>query len=107
MATQPNTHARRNADSEARRHLAVVNARNKRIMILTISLSLLLILVAGIITGVYLLAQNQKVDDKILDNVIVGGVNIGGMTKEDAIITAVSFLRFFMMISRLNCFKTA
>lgn len=85
MATQPNTHARRNADSEARRHLAVVNARNKRIMILTISLSLLLILVAGIITGVYLLAQNQKVDDKILDNVIVGGVNIGGMTKEDAI----------------------
>lgn len=81
MATQPNNRTRRNAD----RHLAIVRARNKRIMILTVSLCLLLILVAGAVTGAYLLLQNQEVDDKILDNVIVGGVNIGGMTKEDAI----------------------
>ncbi len=85
MATQPNNRPRRNDGTDARRHLALVNARNKRIMILTICLSLLLILVAGIITGVYMLTRNQEVDDKILDNVIVGGVNIGGMTKEDAI----------------------
>ena len=81
MATQPNNRTRRNPD----RHLAIVRARNKRIMILTVSLCLLLILVAGAVTGAYLLLQNQEVDDKILDNVIVGGVNIGGMTKEDAI----------------------
>lgn len=84
MATQPNNRTRHNAGRDTARHLAIVNARNKRIMILTISLSLLVILVAGAITGIYLLAQNQEVDDKILDNVIVGGVNIGGMTKEEA-----------------------
>ncbi len=85
MATQPNNRPRRHDGTDARRHLAVVNARNRRIMILTVSLCLLTILVAGIITGVYLLTQNQELDDKILDNVIVGGINIGGMTKEDAI----------------------
>lgn len=85
MATQPNNRTRHNAGRDTARHLAIVKARNKRIMILTISLSLLAILIAAAITGVYLLSQSQEVDDKILDNVIVGGVNIGGMTKEEAI----------------------
>lgn len=84
MGTQPNNRSRRDASRTTARHLAIVNARNKRIMILTVSLCLFLILVAGAVTGVFLLLQNQEVDDKILDNVIVGGVNIGGMTKEDA-----------------------
>ena len=84
MAIQSNNRSRRHDATDPHRHLAVVNARNKRIMILTVSLCLLLILVAGIFTGVYLLTRNQEVDDRILDNVIVGGVNIGGMTKEDA-----------------------
>lgn len=53
-------------------------------MILTVSLSLALILVAAAVTGIYILLQNREVDDKILDNVVVGGINIGGMTKEDA-----------------------
>lgn len=66
------------------RHLAIVKARNKRIMLLTVSACLLFVLVAGIITGLYLLAQRPEEDSRILDNVIVGGVNIGGMTKEDA-----------------------
>ena len=83
MGKQVN-HRPQNAASRATaRHLAIVKARNKRIMLLTVSACLFLVLVAGIITGVYLLAQRPD-DDKILDNVIVGGVNIGGMTTEDA-----------------------
>lgn len=66
------------------RHLAIVKARNKRIILLTVSLCLLLILAAGIITGLHLLTRQPKDDGLILDNVIVGGVNIGGMTTEDA-----------------------
>ena len=66
------------------RHLTIVRARNKRIIILTLSLCLFLIAAAGIMTGLYLWSQNRVEDDKILDNVIVGGINIGGMTKEDA-----------------------
>ena len=85
MGTQPNNRSRRNAPRDTARHLAIVKARNKRIMILTFSLCLCLILVAAAITGVFVLMQNREVDDKILDNVIVGGINIGGMTKEDAI----------------------
>lgn len=84
MGTQSNNRRRQDVGRDTARHLAIVKARNKRIMILTISLSLFLILVAGAVTGIFLLVQNQEVDDKILDNVIVGGVNIGGMTKEDA-----------------------
>lgn len=72
------------ASRASARHLAIVRARNKRIMLLTVSACLFLVLVAGIITGIYLLAQRPEEDGRILDNVIVGGVNIGGMTKEDA-----------------------
>lgn len=85
MGTQSNNRSRRSATRDTQRHLAIVKARNKRIMILTFSLCLVLILVAAAVTGVFVLMQNQEVDDKILDNVIVGGINIGGMTKEDAI----------------------
>ncbi len=85
MAAQPNNRSRQDTSRATARHLAMVGHRNKRIMLLTVSLCLLLVLVAGIITGVFWLLKNQKVDDRILDNVIVGGVNIGGMTKEDAI----------------------
>ncbi len=85
MAAQPHNRARQDASRDTARHLAMVGHRNRRIMLLTVSLCLFLILVAGIITGAFLLLRNQEVDDKILDNVIVGGINLGGMTKEDAI----------------------
>ena len=85
MATQSNKRPQRDVRRDTQRHLAMVKARNKRIMILTFSLCLCLILVAAAVTGIYVLMQNREVDDKILDNVIVGGINIGGMTKEDAI----------------------
>jgi vancomycin resistance protein YoaR len=81
MGTQQN----KSISKAAARHLAIVRARNKRIILLTLTLCLFLIAAAGIITGLYVWSQNQEVDDKILDNVIVGGVNIGSMTKEDAI----------------------
>ncbi len=84
MGTQSNNRQRRDVHRDTARHLAIVKARNKRIMILTFSLCLCLILVAAAVTGAFVLMQNREVDDKILDNVIVGGINIGGMTKEDA-----------------------
>ena len=80
VKNQPQSAARR----ASARHLAIVKARNKRIMLLTFSACVCLVLVAAIITGLYLLAQRPEEDGRILDNVVVGGVNIGGLTKEDA-----------------------
>lgn len=85
MGKQTQDRPKSAANRAAARHLAIVKARNKRIMLITVSLCLLLVLVAGIITGVYLLSRRTKDDGRILNNVIVAGVNIGGMTKEDAI----------------------
>ncbi len=85
MAMQPKQTSNGTKSRAAERHLAIVRARNKRIIILTLALCLFAMAVAGIMTAVYLWSQNREVDDKILDNVIVGGINIGGMTKEDAI----------------------
>ena len=79
------TQQKKNISKAAARHLAIVRARNKRIILLTLTICLFLMAAAGIMTGLYVWSQNREVDDKILDNVIVGGVNIGGMTKEDAI----------------------
>jgi vancomycin resistance protein YoaR len=84
MGTQSNQRPRRQDSRDTARHLAIVKARNKRIMILSVSACLILILLATAITGVVMLARNRQVDDKILENVIVGGINIGGMTKEEA-----------------------
>ena len=85
MAMQPKQSSTTTKNRDAERHLIIVRARNKRIIILTLSLCLFAMAVAGLMTALYLWSQNQEVDDKILDNVIVGGMNIGGMTKEDAI----------------------
>ena len=84
MGRQPNKQAQSAANRDTARHLALVKARNKRIVLLTLSLCLLLVLLAGISTGLYLLTNQPDDDGRILDNVIVGGINIGGLTKEDA-----------------------
>lgn len=84
MGNESNTRPQSAARRAAARHLAMVKARNKRIILLTLSLCLCLVLVAGIATGLFFLLRNPKDDGKILENVVVGGVAIGGMTKEDA-----------------------
>ncbi len=66
------------------RHLERIKARNKRITLLTVSLCLCLTVLACLAAGVFLLLREPADDGKILPNVIVGGVNIGGMTKEEA-----------------------
>lgn len=74
----------KSAAYNAARHLFIVKARNKRITSIVISLCVCLVLVACIATAAYLLLRAPADDGTILDNVIVGGVNIGGMTPEDA-----------------------
>ncbi len=65
-------------------HLERIKARNKRIAILAVSICLCIVLLAGVFTGLYFLLRAPKDDGKILPNVSVGGVNIGGMTPEEA-----------------------
>jgi vancomycin resistance protein YoaR len=67
------------------RRLAMIKARNKRVSLIVISLCLFVIVAAGIFTaGILLMRQLPEDDQHILPNVYVGGVNIGGMTREDA-----------------------
>lgn len=66
------------------RHITLVKARNKRIMLIMVSLCLVLVLVAAGYVVVQRYLATPKDDGLILDNVIVGGVNIGGLTPEDA-----------------------
>ena len=66
------------------RHFVLVKARNKRIALIAVSLCLLLILAVAGYTAVERYLSTAKDDGLILDNVYVGGVNIGGMSKEDA-----------------------
>lgn len=80
----PKRAARQRADAAAARRLAMDKALNRRIVWIVVSLCLCFLVVAGIIAGVVLLTRAPKDDGKILDNVIVGGVNIGGMSPEDA-----------------------
>lgn len=84
MGNESNPQSQTAARRAAARHLAMVKARNKRIILLTISLCLCLVLVVGIATGLFLLLRDPKDDGKILDNVIIGGIAIGGMSREDA-----------------------
>ena len=66
------------------RHVTIVKARNRRIALIFVSLCLLMSLVAIGYTAVYLLKQKPVAEGIIVDNVIVGGVNIGGMTRQEA-----------------------
>ncbi len=68
----------------AQRHILLINARNKRIALLSLGLCLVLMLVAFFIAGFYFLLQEPTEDNRILSNVTVGGINIGDMTKEEA-----------------------
>lgn len=58
-------------------------ARNRTIAIISIC-SVVLVLLIGLIIGMIVLSAGKKDDGKILNNVCAGGVNLGGMTIEEA-----------------------
>jgi len=66
------------------RHVTIVKARHRRIAWIIISLCLVLMLSAGVLSVIQVLRGKPLEEGKIANNVIVGGVNIGGMTCEDA-----------------------
>ena len=66
MEKQSNSRAQSYAQRDSARHLAMVKARNKRIILLSVSLCLCLVLIAGIWAGLNLLLQEPKDDGKIL-----------------------------------------
>ena len=66
------------------RHVAIVKARNKRIALIFVTLCILMSLVAVAYSVVYVLERKPLEEGVILNNVVVGGVNIGGMTLQEA-----------------------
>lgn len=58
-------------------------ARNRKIAIISIC-SVILVVLIGLIIGMISYAGRDTDDGKILDNVCAGGVNLGGMTVEEA-----------------------
>ena len=81
-------HQREDEDYEAdlryrKKEAARRKARNRKILITSICIVALLLIVA-IIGAVMLFVDSNKDDGLILNNVTVAGVNIGGMTPEEA-----------------------
>lgn len=71
-------------DKAAAKRLVLIKARNKRISLIAISLSLCVILAVCIVSGVYLLRQRMPRDDgKSLPNIYVAGVQVGDMHPDD------------------------
>jgi vancomycin resistance protein YoaR len=58
-------------------------ARNRKIAIISICAVVLVVLI-GLIVGMIVYANRDTDDGRILDNVCAGGVNLGGMTMEEA-----------------------
>lgn len=88
------------------RHITLVKARNKRIMLIVVSLCLIMVLFAAGYTAVQHYRNTTTDDGLILPNVIVGGVNIGGMAPdaaENAIrLTIESIITTQEMVVRLD-----
>lgn len=57
--------------------------RNRKIAIISVCSVVLLVLI-GLIVGMILYANRSKDDGRILNNVYAGGVNLSGLTKEEA-----------------------
>lgn len=72
------------AEPMTEEHVTIVKARNKRISLTMITLCVCMVLAAAVITAVHWYNSVPKDDGLILDNVYVGGINIGTMTKEEA-----------------------
>lgn len=57
--------------------------RNRKIAIITVC-SVILVVLIGLIVGMIVYANRNKDDGLILNNVYAAGINLGGMTQEDA-----------------------
>ncbi len=68
----------------AQRHILLINARNRRIALLSLGLCVVLMVLALLVAGAYFLLQEPTDDGRILENVYAGGINIGNMTREEA-----------------------
>ena len=68
----------------SKHHVKMIKALNKRITLIAVSLCVLLVLFVAGYSAVHRYLNRVTDDGLILDNVIVGGVNIGGMTPQDA-----------------------
>ncbi len=86
MGTEKRNNSSAGASGQPRTsaHLQRIQARNKRIALLAVSACVCLAVIVGIIVGLVLLLQEPADDGLILPNVTVGGVNIGGMTPDEA-----------------------
>ena len=67
-----------------RKTVNAIRARNRKILLVSICVVTLLLLVA-IIAGILMFAGSGKDDGLILNNVTIAGVNVGGMTPEQAV----------------------
>ena len=71
-------------DAQTERITTPTIEKNKKIRIIAICCAALVVL-AGIVGAVWFLLSGGIADGKILPNVTVAGVNLGGMTKQEAI----------------------
>ena len=67
-----------------KQYISLIRARNKRISMLVIGACALLLLVALIISAVSILKTEDTDDGRILSNVFVAGVDLGGMDRKEA-----------------------
>lgn len=72
------------AEPITQEHVTIVKARNKRISLTMITLCICMVLAAAVITAVHWYNAAPKDDGLILENVYVGGINIGSITPEEA-----------------------
>lgn len=84
MGNEETSRSQSVAGRTASRHLTIVRARQRRIALMAVSLCLCVVLVAAVATGIFLLLRKPTDNGRILENVTVGGINIGGMTPDDA-----------------------
>ncbi len=69
---------------DADRRIALIRARNKRIVLLSVSVCLCVCILFGLLASAIILLRKPADDGKILANVTVGGINIGKMEPAEA-----------------------
>lgn len=75
---------RTNRSAAAMRQVDLLKARNKRISLIAVSTCVVMLIVVALILGIFWLMLEKPDDGKILSNVYVAGVNLGGMTQDEA-----------------------